>query len=142
MFERADFDVGEARRFQELDRLLLAPHCTETHAALGKRGRHAVHARDGVKQRPNGVIAVFRNRARSPNVLHEEDSVRLEAAANASKDIVWARLVMNRVECRNKVVSGLRRLTMESCEIAHLETQIAQSRSDSRDRVHRRWPLR
>ena len=33
---------------------------------------------------------------------------------------------MNRVECRNKVVSGLRRFTMESCEIAHLETQIAQ----------------
>ena len=118
-----------SRPISELERLLLAPHCAQTHAALCKRGRHAVHARDRVKQRPNRVIAVFRNRAGSPNVLHKEDSFRLEAAANASKDVVRARLVMNRVKGRNKVVSGLRRFAMESCEIARLETQIAQLRT-------------
>ena len=34
VLKRADFDVGETGRFQELDRLLLAPHCAQTHAAL------------------------------------------------------------------------------------------------------------
>jgi hypothetical protein len=53
------------------------------------------------------VIAVFRNAARSSNVLHEKYAVWLEAAANADKDIIRARLVMNRVECRNKIVSDL-----------------------------------
>src|SRR5258705_9901245 len=107
VLKRADFDVGETGRFQELERLLLAPHCAQTHAALRKRGRHAVHARNRVKQRSNRVIAIFRNGAGSSNVLHKEDASRFEASANAGKDVIRARLVMNRVKGRNKVVSRL-----------------------------------
>ena len=129
VFEGADFDVGKTGRFQELERLLLAPHCAQTHAALCKRGRHAVHARDRVKERPNRVIAVFRNGAGSSNVLHKEDASRFEAAANAGKDVIRARLVMNRVKGRNKIVSSLRGFAMEICEIAHLEAQIPQLRT-------------
>jgi hypothetical protein len=36
VFERADFDNREARRFQELERALFAPHCAQTHTTLRK----------------------------------------------------------------------------------------------------------
>jgi hypothetical protein len=105
---------------------LLAPHCAQSHTALGKGYRHAVHARDRVKQRPERMLAVLCDRAGSTNVLHQEDASLFEAASNAGEDIVRPRLIVDRVKGRYKVIDSIRRFAIKGREIADFKVHIPQ----------------
>ena len=81
-----------------LHRHLLAPHGAEAIATLRQRHRHAVHARNRVKQGTNRVLPVVLDIARSFDVLRQVDSVIGQRDPNAAQDVPRAGLVVNGIE--------------------------------------------
>jgi hypothetical protein len=53
-----DLDGPEASLGQHLAGSLFSPHCAQPESARGKRHSHAVHARDCVRERPQGMVEI------------------------------------------------------------------------------------
>ena len=78
------FDGVKPRVLKIPHRHLLAPHCAEAIAPLRQRHRHAVHARNRVKQGTNRVLPVVLDVARGFDVLRQVDSVVGQRNPNAA----------------------------------------------------------
>ena len=107
-----------------LHRHLLAPHCAEAIAALRQRHRHAVHARNRVKQGTNRVLPVVLDVARGFDVLRQVDSVLGQRDPNAAQDISRAGLVVNGIEGGDEVKSAWLGLLVETAEVASDEAHV------------------
>src|ERR671910_263282 len=99
-----DLHLFEARVFEHLFRLLLAPHRAQALTALRQGDGHAVHSGDGVEERSDGVVEVIVDVAGARDVLHQVDPVIFKGVGYTLKPRPWLCLVVDRIEGGDQVV--------------------------------------
>src|ERR671910_1277667 len=99
-----DLHLFEARVFEHLFRLLLAPHRAQALPALRQGDGHAVHSGDGVEERSDGVVEVIVDVAGARDVLHQVDPVIFKGVGYTLKPRPWLCLVVDRIEGGDQVV--------------------------------------
>ena len=119
-----NLDGAEPCLLEILHRHLLAPHGAETIATLRQRHRHALHARNRVKQGTERVLPIVLDMARGFDVLRQVDAVFSQRDPNAAQDVPRAGLVVNGIEGGDEVKSAGLGLLVEPAEVASNEARL------------------
>ena len=119
-----DLDGAKPCLLKILYRHLLAPHGAEAIATLRQRHRHAVHARNCVKQGTEWVLPIVLDIARGFDVLRQVDAVVSQRDPNAAQHVSGAGLVVNGIEGGDAVKSGRLGLLVEPAEVASNEARV------------------